>query len=387
MNASFRLARFGLVLFLSAGLAATAAAQQAETAPPPSQSKVDKPNRPRAVDPMDQNRYGFKQAKPKPAGEIRIATYNVENLFDDKDDPNLKDRYEDKNMTKPKATCEAAAKAIRAVNPDILALQEIESKEALLWFRDTWLKDMGYQYVSSIDAGDERGIEQGVLSRFPITSETNWPKADLGAQGPAGSPLAGQTLQFHRSPLKVEVQVPATAAGGKPYDLTLFVVHQKSGKDWGWFREIESKKIVSLVRDVTLAKPSANIVVLGDFNAISNDESFKTYLAGGLMNVYQGKDLGRNPDFITHASGRCIDHILVSRSMAQEINPQTLFVLGTPILPEGTDFRLAKELPGYASDHFPVVLDIKPVEAAEPAPTGAPAGTPAGGQPATRSGG
>ncbi len=397
MNAS-GFSRFGLVLISVAGLAlgvqaqpATQPAAQPATAPAPIKTGVTHPGRPRAVDPSDQNRYGIKQAKPKAAGDIRIATYNVENLYDDKDDPKLDDKFE-KDMTKPKANCEAAAKAIRAVNADVLALEEVESKEAVLWFRDTWLKDMGYQYVSSIDAGDERGIEQAVLSRFPITKEQNWPKAELGAVAPAGTKQAGEPQKFHRSPLMVTIEVPSATTGGKPYELTLFVVHQKSGKesDWGWFRQIESKKITSLIREVELANPSSNIVLLGDFNATSADESFKTYLTAGLMNVFSGKDNGRNPDFVTHASGRCIDHILISRTMSQELNPQSIFVLGTPILPEGTDFKLAKELPGYASDHFPVVMDLKPLDggAAQPAsqPAAQPASQPAA-QPGAKTGG
>lgn len=350
--------------------------------------KVVKPNIFPPVDPMDSNRYGVKQPPARVAGEVRIATYNLENLFDEQDDPNLKDRYEDKTMTKPKAHCEALAKAIRTVNADILAVQEIESKEALLWFRDTWLKDMGYQYVSAIDAGDERGIEQGVLSRFPITNEQNWPKLDLGATGPAGTPLDGEALTFHRSPLRVDIQIPGSAggAGAAPYELTLFVVHQKSGKNWGWFREIESKKIQSLVLEAMGPQAVANVVVLGDFNATSADESFKSYIAGGLINLFQNRDSGRDPKYVTHASGRAIDHILVSRGMSEEFNRDTRFVLSTPILPEGADFNLSKDLPGYAADHFPVVFDLRPsnVDRA-PAELKAPVRAPASAAPATRS--
>lgn len=369
-----RMSLASLVVAL-AGVAGAVAFQPAEKQPagqpPASHSSVQRTAKAVSIDPMDPNRYGMKVPVGRVPGEVRIATYNLENLFDDKDDPNLKGKNEDKDQTKPKANCEALAKAIHAINADILAVEEIESKEALLWFRDGYLKDMGYQYVSAIDAGDERGIEQGVLSRFPITKEMNWPKADLGAVGPAGTTMAGQTLQLHRSPLRVDIQVPPTGKATKPYNLTLFVVHQKSGKDFGWFRELESKKFLGYVAEVREADPNANIVILGDFNAIATDDSFKTYLTAGLIDPYKGKDLGKDPRYITHASGRCIDHILISRSMSEEIDADTRFVLSTPILPEGADFRLAKELPGYASDHFPVVLDIKPVDSTEPAPAAA----------------
>ena len=61
-------------------------------------------------------------------------------------------------------------KYLADVDADVLCLQEVESRAALESFRDTWLRDLGYAHVASLDAGDERGIEQSVLSRHEIAS-------------------------------------------------------------------------------------------------------------------------------------------------------------------------------------------------------------------------
>ena len=70
-------------------------------------------------------------------------------------------------------------KSIKELDADILCLQEVESEEALRWFRDAYLADMGYEYLVSHDVGYYRGIEQSVLSRFPISNPTIWKNEDL----------------------------------------------------------------------------------------------------------------------------------------------------------------------------------------------------------------
>ncbi|MDP1660564.1 MAG: hypothetical protein Q8L55_01505, partial [Phycisphaerales bacterium] len=64
-----------------------------------------------AADPASTIRFGVKQAPAKTSGAIRITTFNVENLFDDKDDPKLSGTFEDKDSTKPADQLKAAADA------------------------------------------------------------------------------------------------------------------------------------------------------------------------------------------------------------------------------------------------------------------------------------
>ncbi|MBL8761120.1 MAG: endonuclease/exonuclease/phosphatase family protein [Phycisphaerae bacterium] len=314
-------------------------------------------------------RFGSK-ARARRADAVRLATYNVANLFDDKDDPALKDRYEDMSTVKPVPELEGVAAAIHAIDADVLVLEELESADVLKWFRDTYLSDMGYTEAISIDAGDPRGIEQGVLSRFPLTEPTAWPRMPLAGKHPAGGDEAeGAPIVFHRSPFKVDVIVPAGARGNaSDYDFTIFAVHSKSGRNSAYWREAEAMGIAKLVQTAMGDDPGRNVVVLGDFNASQTDASFQTYLSSGLIDLFAD----RRPDdatLTTHESGRAIDHILVNAAMMPEVIRDSRFIFGTPARPSGVDYRTYPAPKGYASDHYPVVVDLRPVEGGAPAPT------------------
>ncbi len=302
------------------------------------------------------NRLGSKEPIAKPAGAIRLAVYNIENLFDARADGKSKVTDE-----KPKEHCAAAAEAIRKVNADVLALVEIESKEALTEFRDLYLKDLGYTYISSLDAGDGRGIEQSVLSRFPLSQEKNWLHAKLEGvhhvDNSAERIKAGTPLDLKRSPLHVVVTVPADKTGGKPYELTLFVMHHKAGREFGYWRTAEAQFISKLVSEELKADKDRQIAVVGDFNAQPTDESFQTYITGGLIDVFA--DRKKEPKWFTHMSGRSIDNIFMTPSLSADVVTETRFILGTPVKAAKGDWDTMPYPAGYASDHLPVVVDLR----------------------------
>lgn len=363
-------------------LAVAASAQDAPTAPPPEQAgrplTEGAAAAPQPGSAAGHIRFGSPSPIAKPAGALRVAVYNVENLFDDFDDPELSGEHDDKGITKPDSQCRAVAAAIRAIDADVIGLTEIESRQALLWFRDKYLADMGYQYVASPDAGDERGIEQSVLSRYPITEEKNWVRLPLGGTHPErwGSGAnrdAGKPITFHRSPLAVTISVPPEAAGGyvgpdgtkheasRPYTLTLIVVHQKSGQPGAYWREREATRTVELLNQMRADDPDRNIIIMGDFNARPEDRAMKIYTDAGLIDLFAHRKRGDN-SYITHESGRPIDYILLTPSVQKELIPETRFILGTPARPAGADYRTTPGPEGYASDHYPVVMDLVPVD-------------------------
>lgn len=332
------------------------------------QTATESPEQIRAIEAevasMDaMRRFGVAQAAPKPEGAVRFATYNVMNLFDDQDDPALTGDQDDADMTKPLHERVAAARAIRAIDADVLCLQEIESLDALLWFRDQFLGGMGYEHVASVDAGDARGIEQAVLSRHPIARTQIWANAPLGGVHPEkyGNQenwLAGEPLKLRRSPLRVDVALPANKGSGEPRTVTLFVVHHKSGRHSGYWREAEAKWVVERVAEETAEHPDRPVLVLGDFNAEPRDGSVKTYLAAGFHDIFAKHPAGNS--IISHESGRRIDLILANGPAMAQLLADKAFVLGTAARPAGVDWRDLPTFPGLASDHYPVVVDLAP---------------------------
>lgn len=311
-------------------------------------------------------RVGALAPKPRTPGAIRLATYNVENLFDNKDDPKLSGDAEDLDDYKPEPLRAGLAAAIRAMDADVIALQEVESLEALIEFRNDHLQGMGYDYVVSIDAGDGRGIEQSVISRFPVIDPKVWHGVMLEGSHPEKFADGGTIREFgtpfdlRRSPLRATVKVPPFVTGTENgYELTLFVVHHKSGRGYGYWREAEAKKVVEFVKEFESQKPGANIAVLGDFNCQPDEAPIKAYLDAGMIDVKADRSPG-DATALTHASNRVIDLILVNKNLQAELVPGSAFVLGTPQIPREVDWRTAPKPAGYASDHVPVVVDLKP---------------------------
>ena len=309
--------------------------------------------------------YGVKDPPARAKGAVRLASYNMLNLFDHVDDPALSGENEDITQATPAERCTALAEAIRRLDADILVLQEIESREALAWFRDTYLKGLGYDHLESFDAEYARGVEQSVLSRFPLKDARLLDKP------------SGDGFRYQRIPIRATAVLP----GG--YELVVIGIHHKAGGDaFNDQREAEAARIISAVKAEIASNPARNLAVVGDFNATATKEARKMYDRAGLRNSYdwrpwiEGKvtaDQIRDR-FITHESGRAIDFILVSESLANELVPDSYFVLSTLHPGDAYDWRTDKAPAGHASDHYPVAVDLIPTERSAPMP-GAP-GTP-----------
>jgi hypothetical protein len=143
--------------------------------------------------------------------KLRIGTFNAENLFTRfKFDSNLSSReverltdrgwelesmlYEPFDPIERKLT----ADAIAGIDADVLGLQEIESLPTLKRFNDQFLSKLGYKYQMLIDGNDARGIDVGLLSRYPLA----YVRTNQFDRQPDGKPL------FSRDCLEVGVALP-----------------------------------------------------------------------------------------------------------------------------------------------------------------------------------
>ncbi|MEM8815076.1 MAG: endonuclease/exonuclease/phosphatase family protein [Pseudomonadota bacterium] len=139
------------------------------------------------------------------AQEITIMSFNVENLFDNLDDPGKNDSTylpaAHKSDPEHIAACEQIevqrwrddclyldwsddavafkleqlAKTILQVNdgfgPDVVAFQEVENIRILDRLRDEYLAGSGYAESILIEGDDLRGIDVAFLSRLPLAAE------------------------------------------------------------------------------------------------------------------------------------------------------------------------------------------------------------------------
>ncbi|GHV19219.1 endonuclease [Spirochaetia bacterium] len=188
-------------------------------------------------------------------GELSIATWNVQALFDGGDDGGEYDEYTPKNgwnKEKFEARCEVIGKAVSQIEgggSDILALIEVEKREVLQELAEGTLKNQRYNYgFFAANAGFSLGI--GILSRYPFTKTYSHSANINGDRIPR--PIAEVWLEPDGTPL------------------VIFVCHWKSklgGEDETEFiRRNAARVILRRVKAIYNENPDIPVLVLGDLN-------------------------------------------------------------------------------------------------------------------------
>lgn len=264
-------------------------------------------------------------------GIVTIGTLNVCNLFDDHDDPYHADEG---TPAKPKDELAKLAATIRAVNADVLALQEVEHRGYLELFVGAYLKDMGYRHIVCIDSNDQRGIDCAVLSRLPVGPVTSYRHLRF----PDGT---GQEMWFRRDLLQVRIEPP-----GGP-DFSVFVVHLKSKRGSGEatekYRVGEARQTRKILDGLLEQDKNARFVICGDFNDEWDSAPLKTI---------QGTGPGALRDFLSDLPKDAVTFNKPPRGMID-------FILASPAMGAGYVAKSYRILPGSAatsgSDHNPVL--------------------------------
>ena len=195
-------------------------------------------------------------------GEIVVATYNVEALFDCEKDHEKEDHnylphgffaWDEAKLARKLANL---GRAIRAINagrgPDVLALNEVENRGVAERLRDA-LGNLGYETVIHLETDCAYGLDNAVLSRF----------------APAGPPkLHAVGIRKARGILEVTLDVE-----GAP--LTLLVNHWPAGTGRFAAQRLDvGRRLRDLIEDRLRAEPDVEILVLGDFNATPDEDAF-----------------------------------------------------------------------------------------------------------------
>jgi endonuclease/exonuclease/phosphatase family metal-dependent hydrolase len=294
---------------------------------------------------------------------IRLATFNVENLFarynfNKNYNPLSQNGFTINDLAfdvYDETDKQITAQALREINADVFALQEIESLPVLDAFNSRYLDNMKYRHRILIDSFDPRKIDVAVLSRYPIKSVQSH-RNERNASNSA--------WLFSRDCLVAEIDVD-----GK--QLIVYVNHFKSmigGRVETHGRRKEQAERVAAILDKRWQANGyeGNFVVLGDFNDYPDGNTALTSLIKhpGLENVVE-----RMPqeDRWTHFySGRKeykqLDFILLSKSLAQKnTDPPGIMRKGLPFRAKkytGPRFPKVGEDGPKASDHAPVFIDI-----------------------------
>lgn len=314
---------------------------------------------------------------------MRIATFNVENLFTrfrfaKGVDPVLAEQEgflaEDLRFRLHDAQAKRiTADVLRALEADVVALQEVEDLPTLRSFRDKWLGGPDvWPHALVIDGNDDRRIDVGVLSRWPIVHARTW--QHLRSEG---RPV------FDRDCLEVDIEGPI----GR---VTLYVNHFKSmrpppsatgpGRAATRARRLQQVEAVKAIVQQRFGDDpgDAAFVVCGDFNDTAEDSREGRSALGPLLGWDAVEDVvARRPadDRWTHfwpgdsrrglpPAYQQLDYLLVSRALAAR-SPSVPFIERSG-MPQRADRYVGPRLDGVgrnrpkASDHCPVAFDLGP---------------------------
>jgi endonuclease/exonuclease/phosphatase family metal-dependent hydrolase len=277
-------------------------------------------------------------------GQIfRVATFNVENYL------------ETASGTRPAKSPEAKAKvreSILAIKPDVIALEEIGSSNALLELQGA-LKTNGLSlpYWDQI-TGADTNIHVSVLSRFPIVARNPHTNESFLVEG--------RRLQVSRGFDEVEIQV------NPKFQFTLLAAHLKSRRpdplaDEEEWRYEEAQALRHVIDGLIADDPERKLVVLGDFNDDKDSKPVRAIMGRGRNRLFDTRPAERNGDepsgdgkghetrnvAWTHYYAKDdtysrIDYILLNPAMKKEWLAAETYVLSLPNW-------------GLASDHRPLV--------------------------------
>ena len=224
------------------------------------------------------------------AKPFKVASYNVENLFDARYQGTEYEEYipHKHNWNERMAEIKLlhTAEVICDLDADILGLQEIEN-EGILHRLSKLLKRVGCPYrYSAITHKRGASVQVALLSRYPIRKEHD---------------IVVSRAPRVRNILEVEVEAEG-------YPLTLYVNHWKSKGREGY----ESKRILyarALKRALVSLPPERAHILLGDFNS-----DYNAYETLSAKNNDTNGRTGFNDILPTRIEGRLVDEAMLLQS-------------------------------------------------------------------------
>ncbi|MEM7054963.1 MAG: endonuclease/exonuclease/phosphatase family protein [Pseudomonadota bacterium] len=318
---------------------------------------------------------------------VSIMAFNVENLFDTKDDPGKNDAtylpattksdpahitacnlievdrwredclYLDWSEDALRFKLEQLGKTILAYNnglgPDIIALQEVENIDILDRLRRDYLSPAGYLEPILIEGIDDRGIDVAFLSRLPLVDEAVLHPLDMSAF-PEGA-------QDTRGVLQADFELPDGTV------LTGFSVHFPAP-----FHPIEMRWIayehLNRVRDQLPG--DRPVFAAGDFNTPQREKDDTTIMDDMVRPYWTvahevGCDGCKGTNYwFTGQSWSFLDMILFSPSDASDwvLDVESVEVVTAypgQINADGTPNRFDLEQREGVSDHLPIVMTLE----------------------------
>ncbi len=283
--------------------------------------------------------------RPVAPDTLTVGAYNLQNVFDVWDNPYTKDET---TKVKSRDDVRHLARAIKALDADVLVVQELEHEQLLTALVEEFLPDAGYDYIAAVPGNDPRGILLGCLSRYPITQITSH-----RLQWFTHPDAPDEPHRFARDLLRFTLDV------GLDRPLHVYNVHLKSNRSRTGDthskrkRTAEAMRIKQILRDQVAADPGVLAMVAGDFNSAyetrpAQDRPWPAMAhlrqpeADGSILLTDVHDALTDAQRVTHPGGDryppvTFDYLLTAPAMTQRYVPDSAAVLPQGPLTSGSD--------------------------------------------------
>jgi len=316
----------------------------------------------------------------KSSGKINqaytIAFYNLENLFDTKNDPNTLDddftpkgkkkwnnyRYKDKIRKLGNVIAQLGTKR-SFYTPAIVGVVEVENQTVLNdLVASKKLKNHNYGIVH-YDSPDERGIDVALLYKKELFellySET--------------FPLYLESENGDRDYTRDVLLVKGNLNGEEIHILVNHWPSRRSGEDLSEAKRISAAElVVNIVEGITSENENAKIIIMGDFNDDPSNISVKKYLVNDTFYNPMERLINTGNGTLSYKkTWHLFDQIIFSKNFFNLEEKKHTFkyaeVFDKHFLKEwngkykGNPFRtyIGKWYQGGFSDHFPVYVYLK----------------------------
>ncbi|RUL88877.1 endonuclease/exonuclease/phosphatase family protein [Tautonia sociabilis] len=307
-----------------------------------------------------------------PAEGYLVVSWNVENLFDDTDDPKNSDPLDSWFARDPSALrrkLDLLADALLTLDggrgPDVLALVEVENRRAVELLRralnDRLPTEWRYEGVIHRDNISGRRIEPAVITRLPVDDRATEALADR---------------RLLRGRLIVE---------GEPLELVVGHWTSRVTDAEGSKRLAYARAMYEAYLELERTDPGlADVLLCGDFNDEPDDDSLRIGLRTSgdasavlssarsarprLYNLMAGRDPERFGTYRYRGRWQILDHLVASPGLLDAegwaLVPDSVRTINTPFLRDdrGGPLRFGDQEhanPRGPSDHFAVAVRLR----------------------------
>lgn len=306
----------------------------------------------------------------KQKNQYSIAFYNVENLFDTKDDPNTLDNDFTENSDRKwnesrfKKKVKKIGRVISNIGyneighpPVIIGVAEIENAFVLRKLAESkFLKDKNYDIVH-VDSPDERGIDTALLYRSDFFKVIH-SKAHT---------VLLTNLEGERDFTRDILQVHGMLEGESVHILVNHWPSRRAGTEETAFRRMQvAKRVREIIALISSEEPDARIIIMGDFNDDPKSESIKHLVSNDLYNPMELLLTNEDGSASYRGEWNLFDQIILSHNFMRQHGNSFRFdeakIFNAKDLQaykgrnKGIPFRTyaGRKYLGGMSDHFPV---------------------------------